>query len=201
MAITPASFEPQTLAAGDTLSFLKALGAYLAGAGWALEYELSGPTGNYEFTSAASGNSHLCTVAAAVTATWLPGEYELIGAAVNAASGERVQIYQGRFVVTPNVLAGEAAAQTHAQKMLTLIQTVQLGKAGHDILESDIEGSHIKRLSPEELRAEYNYWKTIRAEEVATERAAQGLPSKRKLVPRFQVTGGFGVGIGRNPFQ
>lgn len=202
MAITPANFEPQQLAAGDSISFLKGLANYTVENGWALEYELSGPTGNYEFTSVASGNSHQLTVAAAVTATWLPGEYELIGAAVNADTGERVQIYQGRLLLRPNVVGGDAAPQTHAQKMITLIEGVMLGKAGHDILESDIEGTRIKRLSPQDLRAEYNYWKGVRAGEIDAERAAAGLPNRRKIIPRFEVTNPMRLPIGRqSPFQ
>jgi hypothetical protein len=195
MAVTPSSFEPQKLTAGDTVSFVKALADFPAGDGWALTYEVSGPNGQYEFNSAASGNSHLCTVAAATTAGWLPGEYELSGFAVNATTAERVQIYQAQLHVLPNTAAGAAAQQTHAQKMITLIEGVMLGKAGHDILESDIEGTCIKRLSPAELWQEYNYWRGVRAQETRGGKAG-------KIVPRFQITGQASVPIGRRyPFQ
>lgn len=201
MAIAPKTFEPQTLAAGDTISFLKALADYRVDAGWALEYELSGPV-NYEFTSTANGNSHQLTVAAAVTAAWLPGEYELSGFAVNAGTDERVQIYKAQLVVTPNVAAGQVAAKSHAQKMIELIEPVMLGKAQHDILESDIEGARIKRLAPKDLREEYNYWVTIRKAELDAQRTAQGLGNKNKILPRFQITGGFNVPISSGwPFQ
>ncbi len=195
MAIAPSQFEPQTLAAGDTISFLKSLSDYLPSAGWSLLYELAGDL-NYQFTSTASGESHQLTVAAAVTALWVPGEYELSGYAVNAGTGERVQIYQARLVVTPNVATGETAPRSHAAKMVELIEAVMLGKAAHDILESDIEASRIKRISPAELRTEYSFWKAQLSSEEDAARAAHGLPNRRKIKPRFQITNRQSVPIG-----
>jgi hypothetical protein len=193
MALNPATLEPRELVAGDSISFRRVLADYPAGDGWALEYELSGPV-NFEFTSAADGNAHLCTVAAATTAEWIPGEYLLCGFAVNASAAERVEIYRAQFVVTPNVAAGQAAAQTHAQKMILLIEAVQLGKAGHDILESDIEGSRIKRLTPRELREEYAYWKGVRENELAAEAVRNGRANRNKIKPVFRVKS-YGVPI------
>jgi len=197
VAIAPATQEPLQITAGDTVSFLKTLGDYPAGAGWGLTYEASGAV-NYEFTSVASGNSHQLTVAAAITAGWLPGDYQLLGYAVNAGTAERRQIYQASLTIRANIPAGAAAPQTHAQKMIALIEAVQLGKAGHDILESDIEGSKIVRLSPQQLREERAYWVRIRDGEIDAERAAAGLPNRNKIKPRFQVKS-FTVPVGYGP--
>lgn len=179
-------FEPQTLAAGDSIRFEKQLPDFPSAA-WSLVYEVAGEI-TYEFTSAASGAGHLVTVDAATTAAWAAGTYELTGFAVNATTGERKQIYQAPFVVEPNVAAGDRPATTLAQRMLALIETVLEGKAAHDILESDVEGTRIKRMSPAELRTEHAYWKNIRDSEIDGERARAGLPSRNKIKPRFQIT-------------
>lgn len=201
MAVRVSQFEPQSLAAGDTIDFLKALADYPASAGWSLLYELAGVV-NYEFASIAQNNSHRCTVAAAVTAQWLPGDYQLSGFAVNAGTAERKQIYQAQFPVTPNVAAGQPLQKSHAAKMLELVMDVQLGKARHDILESDIEGTRIKRLSPKELREEYIFWLNAVSAERDAQRAAQGLPNRRKILPRFQITGGVSIPVRQGwPFQ
>lgn len=190
--------EPLQLAAGDTVSFLKNLPDYPASQGWSLEYELSGNL-SFQFASVASGDSHQVDVAAADTALYVPGNYELRGFAVNAGTGGRAQIYQAPCPVTPNL--GAVVQKTFAQKMVDVIESVLLGKAAHDILESDVEGTRIKRLSPAELRKEHAYWFTVRQNEIDGERATAGLPSRNKIKPRFQITSTGPLLGGFNPFS
>lgn len=188
MAIRPSNVEPQTLAAGDTISFLKKLAEYPATDGWALEYEITNDDHRYAILSVAQGASHLVNVAAAVTAAYAPGDYELQGFAVNAGSGERVQIYQAPLPITVNTPVAGEVPLTHAARMVQLIEAVMLGKATHDILESEVEGTRIKRLSALELRKEHAYWTNVRENEVDGERARDGLPSRNVIKPRFNVT-------------
>jgi len=207
MAVPNKQFEPLKLAAGDTINFLKGLPDYPASQGWSLKYEARGGAQPIEFVSASIGDSHQVTVPAATTAGWLPGNYQLVGYAENAAAGEREQFYQNFLTITPNMEGadGDLPVETHAQKMIRLIEAVQEGKATHDILESDIEATRIKRLSPKDLRDEYDYWLFRRGLEVKKADANTRGVNKRNRLTRFTdpaggTSGQFGALPPINPF-
>ena len=192
MSVPQKTYEPRVIAAGDTLSWTRYLSNFPASAGWQLTYELRGNGQAIEFTSTASGDSHVILVSASTTATWLPASYVMEGYAGNIASGERQRIFLNNLTVGINLPASapDVDVKTHAQKMVELIQAVQSGKNRHDILESDVEGTRIKRLSPKELREEYNYWLQIRQNEVRVENSKNGRSNGRN---RFAVFSGNGV--------
>jgi hypothetical protein len=194
--------EPIDLVAGDTLSFSRKLGDYLAGDGWSLTYELRGGAQAIEFSSTANGADHVLLVAAAVTATWLPAEYILAGYAIKGA--ERHQIYLGTLSVTENLqaAAGNVPEQTFAQKMVNALEAVMLGKAANDLTESTINETRFRYLTPEQLRIEHGYWLGVRRNEVAAQRARAGLPTGNKIRPRMCVKGqGSMVGGGVWPYS
>lgn len=188
--------EPIEFAAGDTLTFTRSISDYLASAGWALTYELRGGSQPIEFASIADGDSHKVTVTAAVTATWLPGDYVLAGYAIKGA--ERHQIYVGDFPVSADFQSspGDEPVTTFAQRMVEKLELVMEGKADNDLLESRIGETMFKYLSPAELRTEHGYWVSVRRQEIAKERAKSGLPTGNKIRPMFRVaTPGAGVGM------
>lgn len=183
-------FEPQSLAAGDTVSFRKTLPRYLATDGWALTYEMRGGGSPVEFTSVADGTDHLVTVAAAVTASWVPGEYALVGYAIKAATGERFGIYENACTVSPNLVGSQAdqPVKTFYQQMLENTQAELLRLSKHSVIESDIEGTRILREKRKDLANEQARWLQLRQNEIEGQRAADGLPSKNKIHPSFRVT-------------
>ena len=187
MSVPIKNYEPIQIAAGDTLSWQRSLGNYPASQGWQLTYELRGNGQAIEFLSTANGDTHVILVTAATTATWIPGAYQMEGFAGNVSTGERERIYLNNLTVTPNLegSAPDIDLRTQAQKMIQLIEAVQLGKATHDILESEVEGTRIKRLSPKELRDEYNYWKQIRQNEVKKENSKMGRSNGRNRYTVF----------------
>jgi hypothetical protein len=195
MSVPQKTFEPQKIAAGDTINFVRAFSNYPASKGWSLKYEMRGGAQAIEFTSTAQGDSHAVTVASSVTALWLPKLYVLDGYAENSGTGERQRVYSNAIEIAPNL---EAAApdldvRTHAQKMLELIEAVQIGKAAHDIIESDVEQTRIKRLSPAELRDEYNFWLFRRQQEIQAKNASNGRATGRNRLVQFVDPSGGGV--------
>ncbi len=194
--MTPKNYEPIKITAGDTLTFQRSLGQFPASQGWQLIYALRGNGQDIEFTSTASGDSHVILVSAADTALWLPAEYVMEGFAENIASGERQRIYLNNLTVGINLpeSAPDVDVKTHAQKMIELIQSVQSGKFKHDILESDVEGTRIKRMSPKELRDEYNYWLQIRQNEIKIANSRNGRSNGRNRYEVFTDPNGASIG-------
>ncbi len=195
--------EPIQLVAGDTLAFNRSLPDYPASQGWSLLYELRGGAQPISFQSTPiNGDAHSLSVDAATTATWLAGDYVLSGFAINGA--ERHRIYYASCPIRPNAVAepGDVPKQTFTQKMIANLEAVMLGSASDDLLESRIGDTQFRYLSPLELRTEYAFWKEIRRQEVARQRAANGLPTGNKIRPLFKVkspgpsAGQFGFGTG-----
>lgn len=185
--------EPQEIVAGDTLTFRRALGNFLASDGWSLVYELRGGAQPIEFVSTADDGSHLVSVAAAVTALWLPAEYVFEGHAVNGE--ERHRIYFSSVSVLKDQVAagGDEPQKTFAQKMLAQIEDVLLAKAGDDLAWSRLGDSEFEYMSAEELRTEHGYWSCVRRNEIAKENARNGRPTGNRIRPLFRVISG-GVG-------
>ena len=194
--LTPKNYEPIKFSAGDTLTFQRYLFKYLPSAGWQLVYEIRGQGLAIEFTSTAIGNNHVLTVPASTTVAWPPGTCEMEGYAVNSGTSERERIYINNLEILPNLQTPNPAivVTTHAQRMITLIEAVQEGKATHDLLESDVEGTRIRRLSPKDLRDEYNYWKQIRLNEIRKANSAAGRSNGRNRFAVFTDPNGVSIG-------
>ena len=188
--------EPVQIVQGDTINFIRYFGNYPASQGWQLQYNLRGGAQAIQFSSVANGDSHVLTVAAAVTATWLNGQYEMEGFAINAALGQRERIYLNNLLVILDLSAAPADQdiRTHAQKMLEAIEAVQLGKFKHDILESEVEGTRLQRLTPIQLRQEYYWWLQRRREEIAKANAQAGRSNGRNRFTVFTDPAGQGIG-------
>jgi hypothetical protein len=194
------------LAAGDTLTFMRRLPAYPAGSGWNLTYELTSAAGPaIQFQSTASGNDHLVTVAAAVTALWVAGEYVLTGYAVNVGSGERYQIFfPAPFIVLPNTAGGQpdAAQPTHCQKMITNLEATLEQMSQDDLQDTSIAGTQFRSEKREDIKKLLNIYYGERRQEVDAQRARDGQPNRNKIKLRLNVmspvpalgTGGFGAG-------
>jgi hypothetical protein len=192
--------EPIEIASGDTLKFKRYLPDFSAADGWSLDYELRGQGQAISFQSVTDtdGKTHSVTVSTSDTSSWLPGEYALYGYAVNTTSNERNQIYYGTLTVYPDAqtLPAEAVVKTFAQKMVDQIELVMLAKAGDDLAASQIGETRFQYLTPAELRTEHGYWKSVRRNEIALEKARNGKPTGNKIRPRFGVmSSGPGVGM------
>lgn len=200
MAVPKKYHEPIQITAGDTLYWCRNFSDYPASGGWSLDYELRGGAQPISFQSVANGDEHDITVASAVTALWLPAQYIMEGYAINPGTSERERIYKNNVLVSLNYqgAAPDVVVTTHAQRMLSLIEAVQEGTATHDIIESDIEQTRIKKMSRKELRDEYNYWRSIRMNEIRVLNAKSGRSNGRNryevfVDPAGQTIGQFGA--------
>jgi hypothetical protein len=178
--------EPVAITAGDTISFTKSLSDYPASEGWSLKYTLRGGAEAIEFTSTASGDDHVLLVAADITALWLPADYSLSGFAEK--DDERYAIYIAGITVSANTESADAVEQTtHAQRMVKKLEAVMEGKAGDDILDSEVEGTVIKRMPHQDVFRLLQKYRRMRESEIAAERIRNGQSSGRKIVTRLSV--------------
>jgi hypothetical protein len=185
--------EPISFVQGDTLQFNRHLGNYPGSQGWTLLYELRGGAQPLSFVSApasAGSDDFAILVAAAVTETWIPGDYILVGFAVNAGLGQRFQFFENALPITADAatLPGDAIVTTHYQRMVTALQTVMETKSFHDLKVTKIEMTMIERLTFDEMSHAYARYYRLRQNEIDGDRARAGLPSRNKIKPRFSIT-------------
>jgi hypothetical protein len=155
--------EPESLTAGDTLTFKVSEADYPASDGWTLEYVLQNGTAIQSFSSTASGDDHLVTVAATATAGWAPGDYTWTARATKAA--EKYSIRRGRITVTAD-LTSAADQRSHAEKVLDALEAMLEGKATKDQQGYSIAGRSISRMTPTEIRE----WRDDYSKKVAAQR-------------------------------
>jgi len=98
--------EPPFLTAGDTWTWTRSFPDYPASSGWELSYALTSSTAQVAITASASGDDHLVSVAAAITAAYTAGDYSW--QAYVTLDAERYMVDSGRVTVRPNLAAASS---------------------------------------------------------------------------------------------
>jgi len=185
--------EPQSVAQGDTLHFFKQVALPLVAPtppAWALNYYLRGQAGaaiNFQDNGTGQGGFFEVSIPPATTALWLPGDYEIAGYVTNVASAERHQVYLARINVTANLatLPDSQDTRTFAMKMRDNLEAVLQGKSLHDLKISEIERTHIERLTLDEMQKSWRFWDTRVRMEQQQDRADAGFATGAVILTRF----------------
>ena len=172
---------------GDTWSQTDTLSDYPASAGWVLKtrFVYDGAGSAFTLSSAASGDNHLTTAAAAVTATWTAGtctwvQYVELGAV-------KTTIGQGKIVLQPDPRVASTALdlRSAAQIGLDAVRAVLRGTAAAGVLSYSIAGRTLQRYSiPELIALESKLASDVKQEQRAADLAA-GLGDRSKVYVRL----------------
>lgn len=168
--------EPLTLTAGDTWSWTRPGGSYPASAGWVLTYYFSIPgTATVKaLEAAASGDDFAVSQTAAQSADWTAGLFAWTARVAKA--GETHTLDQGQLRVLPDP-ATTAAAASHAQKCLVIIESALEKCLGDAVVEYELDGVKFKK-----NRTELLSLRTFYREEVHQERAAKAGKSGLRII-------------------
>lgn len=167
MATVPTT-EPQTIRAGDFITWLKTLSDYPADAGWALAYTLINGSTKITINAAASGADHLVSVAAGTSAAYAAGSYIWMARVTKAA--EIYTVDTGSLTIQPNLAALTTFdGRSHAKVMVEAIEAAIQGRASSVQLRMAINNRSIEYLSPTELIK----WLSFYRAEVAKEAQAE----------------------------
>lgn len=177
------TIEPTTVNAGDTIRWTRTLPDYPASAGWVLAYTLLNAASKITVTSAASGDDHAVTVAAATSAAWVAGDYAW--RAQVSKSGEVYTVGEGRMTVAPSFGAATLDTRSSARKALEAIEAYLADPNNLTAAEYEIAGRRLKRIPLPELQSHANWLRqqVVREEDAA--RTAAGLPRRGRILTRF----------------
>lgn len=191
MAANP---EPKTLTAGDTARWLKTLSTFQIDDdtsidpvtdGWTLKYHFRGP-GAIDITATVSGSDYLVNVAPGTTANWTTGHY--LWEAYISKDSDRYKVDTGVITILANLAAIAAPydGRTHAKKMLDAIEAVLEGRASSEIASYTEGGRSVTKIPHDELLAIRSRYQQEYFNELAAQRIADGLGSRRNIYVRFQ---------------
>lgn len=144
--ITPTR-EPQTIYAGDSVTWQKSLADYPASAGWSLRYDLGGPA-TIQINSSADGDAHLTDIPAATTTNWGAGTYSWALRAINGS--QRITIATGILEIKADPADG-SEQRPHCKIMLDAIEALLEGKATKDQQEYKYKDMSLVRLPFDDL--------------------------------------------------
>lgn len=182
MAAPVPTLEPETIVAGDTAKWVRSLADYPASAGWSLNYTLVNSAQRYTFSSSASGDDHLVTVAAATTGNWVAGTYKWRAQAVKAS--EVYTVGEGTLTIAPSY-ASATESRSKARIALDNLEAYLADTNNLAASEYQIAGRSLKRHSiPELLQLKSSLQAQVRSEDAAA-RMAAGLPDPRRVYVRF----------------
>ncbi len=179
MSVTIPSTEPTTLRAGDLLTWTKSLSDYPANNGWSLVYTLINAASKITITAGASGADFLISVAAATTAAYTAGTYQVMGRVTK--STEIYTVFTGTIEILPNLAALTTYdGRSHAKVMLAAIEAAYEGKASTTQLEMEINGRRVRNFAPAELIQWHSHYTALVAQEADAEHLARtGINRKR----------------------
>jgi hypothetical protein len=188
MSATIPTQEPVQVRAGETLAFTKTLTDYSAAAGWSISYSFRSLNGSaLDFSSTASGATHVLNVPFATTAGWLPARYYGVGMVSNGTT--KTQIFSGYLDILPNIAAQTEGydVRSPARIVLDNIESVIAGRATSSVLNSTVEGTTLQRIPIEQLLKLRDRYKQIVLNEEAAERARNGLSASGNIFSRFTL--------------
>jgi hypothetical protein len=167
MTTTIPRTEPATIVAGDTTKWIRALTDYPAPT-WTLTYILVNAEGQITIAAADNGDdAHLVDLEPGTTAAYRAGKYAW---RAHVSDGtDRYSVDGGAILIRPDVatdLHGRET-RTHARRVYDAVAAVIEGRASSSQLSMSIDGIALTRMSHEELR---DHFKFFRSRVVAEER-------------------------------
>lgn len=175
-----ATETPSSITAGNSASWLLTFSDYPASAGWAVTFYLLNSAHAIDFTTSASGDSHLVDLSAVTTADYDAGDYKYT--ALVSDGTDRYTVDSGDITIYPDPSTLTTYdGRSHAEIALANIEAVIVGKASADVLRYTIGGRELWKHPWEELLKLRDYYRA----EVATEKAKAAGKKQNKVLVRF----------------
>lgn len=157
---------PAKIGAGLTFDLLLTLTAYPAPA-WAVSVYLRGPS-SISMTAAAEGSQHRFRKELGETANWAAGDYWYTLRAVDAATGDMVEVECGQVTITPDLVNAAVGfdGRTPNQIALDAIEAVIAQRATMDQERYRINNRELYRTSiPDLLKLRDHYVRLVKREQ------------------------------------
>lgn len=129
--------------------------------------------------------TYVFEVTSATSATYTAGFYHWQLEATETASGNRVVLERGTFTAVEDLDINGADPRSHAEIMITKIESILQGKADADVSSYSINGRSLTKMSFQELIDARNFYRQEHQKELQRERALAGENTGATVLVRF----------------
>jgi len=136
-----------------------------------------------QITGTAYNNSFLFTADSDTTSAFVAGYYHFQLEIVRNSDSERVVVSRGAITAIVDLDSGGADPRTHAEIMLTKIESLLQGKADSDVANYSIQGRSITKLGLTELLE----WRDYYDAEVSRQKRREEIKLGRKTAATVKV--------------
>ncbi|MFZ9456638.1 MAG: hypothetical protein ACO27B_04380 [Ilumatobacteraceae bacterium] len=144
-----------------------------------------GGASEIQVTGTNSDGIYLFTVTSATSAGFNAGQYHWQLEIVQNSSGNRIVVDRGYFEAIVDLDANNADPRTHAEIMITKIESLLSGKADSDVANYSIAGRSLTKLTFQELIQARDYYKQEHRKEEIDERIRRGIATGSTIQVRF----------------
>lgn len=132
-----------------------------------------------------SNGVYLFTVTSATSSGFTAGQYHWQLEIVQNSSGNRIVVDRGYFEAIVDLDVNNADPRTHAEIMITKIESLLSGKADSDVANYSIAGRSLTKLTFQELIQARDYYKKEHRKEEIDERIRRGIATGSTIQVRF----------------
>lgn len=177
---------PNSITAGDSLSFSESYSGYLASEGWSAAYVLLNKIGKIEFAAVAAGDGFDFSVASSESESWVPGEYKAV--VVLSRGGERATQPSSTVTVKPDPLSVESMdGRSQAKKILDSLRSAyeKFVESGGVVQEVAINGRVTKFRTADDILKQINYWQLMVNSEIAANQPGACVGFGKRILTRL----------------
>lgn len=181
--------EPLTVVVGDFIQWRRTnLGEDYPNTAYTMTYVARITAGgNTEIQVAGTnyGSDYLFTVTSQQSNSFVPGYYHWQLEAVQTSTGNRLVLDRGAFTAVADLDQNGADPRTHAEIMLSKIESILQGKADSDVASYSIAGRSLSKMSFDELIKARDVYRREFKREQSAELIRQGKTTGATIKVRF----------------
>lgn len=146
---------------------------------------ISGARDEFQIVATGQSNHYLVTATSTASSSYSPGIYQWQKEIVRNSDSARIVLGRGTFTVKADLDVAGSDIRSHAQIMVSKIESVLSGKADSDVSSYSIAGRSLTKMSFAELLEARDYYRAEAMREKAAEDAKNGRKGKSTIQVRF----------------
>ena len=131
-----------------------------------------------------SSTAYIVEVPSTTTAGYTKGDYSYQEYITNSSS-QRIVLSEGFVTLKPNLDADTADPRSHARIVFDALEAMLESRASIDQSSMSIAGRSLSRMTPEEIRDWYEYYRYKVNKEIKKDRISKGLATGSSIKARF----------------
>jgi hypothetical protein len=185
----PDGQQPETIVIGDYLIWKRTdLVQDYPLADYSMEYVAritAGGSTEIKIAAQEINGTYVFETDSATTAAYVAGFYHWQLEATQTATGNRVVLERGTFTAVEDLDVNGADPRSHAEIMISKIESILQGKADADVSSYSINGRSLTKMSFEELNQARDFYRKEYLKELAKERSSYGENTGATILVRF----------------